>query len=444
VTGPLYQGGTPSEATPVPRNIITRPRVPSRLAAAMRNPTFEDTTFLGEADNAGVDNPYGKGLSAYEPNTVWFTDVYGKIKSDTDAKNAEEEAAANTMATVDLTPGNSNPVEGVPFADIFNSAGQKYGVPPALLAAVAKAESGFNTQATSPAGAQGLMQFMPGTAAGMNVNPWDPTSAIYGAARYLQSGIQQFGTVEKAVAAYNAGPGAVQKYGGIPPFTETQNYVARVMGYFQSFGGGDLGATDLGPSGGGFIQADGQVNRFVSAAMGLAAKQTPYAWGGSSSSGVDCSGLVAYAAQAAGISWQRFRAQDYGQMGTAVSLQAARPGDIVYYDQPGDTDHVGIYIGNGMMVQAPNTGDHVRVTGVGRFTSIRRVFNDNAFSAGATTSGGSEALYNGQAYAPSNSEYTNIMGRNMLETVSDALSGAIRGPIPQSARQQQRATRFFQ
>ena len=124
----------------------------------------------------------------------------------------------------------SGPAGAVPFASLFNSAGAKYGVAPRLLAAVAKAESGFNPRAVSGAGAQGLMQLMPGTAKGLGVsNSFDPSQAVDGAARMLRDLTNRFGRVDLAVAAYNAGPGAVLKYHGIPPYAETQNYVRKVM-----------------------------------------------------------------------------------------------------------------------------------------------------------------------------------------------------------------------
>ena len=101
---------------------------------------------------------------------------------------------------------------------------------PVLLAALLKAESDFDTHALSGAGAQGIAQFMPGTAAGMGVgDPFDPAQAIPGAARLIASGIREFGSVPLALAAYNAGGGAVRRYGGIPPYPETRAYVARII-----------------------------------------------------------------------------------------------------------------------------------------------------------------------------------------------------------------------
>lgn len=124
----------------------------------------------------------------------------------------------------------SAPVGGVPYADLFNAAGARYGVSPTLLSAVAKQESGYRPDAVSHAGAQGLMQLMPATAKGLGVsNSMDPAQAVDGAARLLKDLLGRFGSTDLALAAYNAGPGAVMKYDGIPPYAETQNYVKKVM-----------------------------------------------------------------------------------------------------------------------------------------------------------------------------------------------------------------------
>lgn len=133
--------------------------------------------------------------------------------------------------------GTQNPGQ-VP-ADILpliRQAAQANGVDPALVAAVARAESGFNPSAGSPAGAQGLMQLMPGTARGLGVtDPFDAAQSANGGAKYLRAQLDRFGDPSLALAAYNAGPGAVTKYGGVPPYQETQTYVQRVLGYYEAF-----------------------------------------------------------------------------------------------------------------------------------------------------------------------------------------------------------------
>jgi soluble lytic murein transglycosylase-like protein len=128
------------------------------------------------------------------------------------------------------------PVDGE-FSELINSAAQKYGLDPALLKALIRQESNFNPNAQSPAGAQGLTQLMPGTAAALGVtNPLDPAQAIDGGAKYLAQQLKAFdGDVRKALAAYNAGPGAVQRYGGVPPYAETQNYVRAVLGFAEEY-----------------------------------------------------------------------------------------------------------------------------------------------------------------------------------------------------------------
>ena len=118
-----------------------------------------------------------------------------------------------------------------PYAALFEGAARKYGVSASLLGAVAHQESGFDANATSPAGARGLMQLMPATARGLGVDPLDPAQAVDGAARLLRGLIREFGAVDKALAAYNAGPGAVHRYNGIPPYAETRRYVPAVLAY---------------------------------------------------------------------------------------------------------------------------------------------------------------------------------------------------------------------
>ena len=118
---------------------------------------------------------------------------------------------------------------------IFEEASSRYGGPVSLIKAVAKAESNFDTNAVSKAGAMGVMQLMPATAKSMGVtNPFDARQNIMGGTKCLKEHLDRFGgDVSLALAAYNAGPGSVQKYGGIPPYQETQNYVKKVFSYMN-------------------------------------------------------------------------------------------------------------------------------------------------------------------------------------------------------------------
>jgi soluble lytic murein transglycosylase-like protein len=112
-----------------------------------------------------------------------------------------------------------------------------WNVDPSLIKAIIANESGFNANATSNVGAQGLMQLMPGTASGLGVtDAYDPAQNVWGGTRYIRGLLDRFGgNVELAVAAYNAGPGAVEKYNGVPPYAETQNYVQNVLASFAKY-----------------------------------------------------------------------------------------------------------------------------------------------------------------------------------------------------------------
>ncbi len=138
-------------------------------------------------------------------------------------------SSTGTAASASASSG----LTGTPYAGLFTAAGKKYGVDPALLSAVAKAESGYRPAAVSGAGARGMMQLMPGTARELGVDPDVATQAVDGAARLLSGHLRTFhGRVDLALAAYNAGAGAVRKYNGVPPYAETQNYVTKVTGYW--------------------------------------------------------------------------------------------------------------------------------------------------------------------------------------------------------------------
>lgn len=140
------------------------------------------------------------------------------------------------------------------YDSIFKTAAQKFGVSFNLLKAVAKNESNYDPNAVSPAGAVGIMQLMPDTATYLGVsNSYDPTQNIYGGAKYLSELLKEFsGDTTKAVAAYNAGPDAVVKYGGVPPYDETKTYVTNVLATLADLGGsGDSGGAVAGGGGGG-------------------------------------------------------------------------------------------------------------------------------------------------------------------------------------------------
>jgi soluble lytic murein transglycosylase-like protein len=130
-----------------------------------------------------------------------------------------------------------NPVPPQDLEALVDQNAATWQVDPALIKAVIANESGFDANATSAAGAMGLMQLMPGTASDLGVsNAYDPAQNVAGGTRYLKGLLQRFnGDLKLAIAAYNAGPGAVEKYGGVPPYTETQNYVASVLGSYARY-----------------------------------------------------------------------------------------------------------------------------------------------------------------------------------------------------------------
>ncbi|NNE54257.1 MAG: lytic transglycosylase domain-containing protein [Sulfitobacter sp.] len=137
-------------------------------------------------------------------------------------------ARVNTPTKWDL-PKYSGKYRGQ-YHDMAKAAAQRHGVPVDLFLRLVQQESGWNPRAISHKGAMGLAQLMPGTAAKLRVDPEDPKQNLEGGARYLKQQYRTFGTWRLALAAYNAGPGAVKKYGGVPPYKETRNYVKVIAG----------------------------------------------------------------------------------------------------------------------------------------------------------------------------------------------------------------------
>ncbi|HEY6889653.1 MAG TPA: lytic transglycosylase domain-containing protein [Solirubrobacter sp.] len=155
--------------------------------------------------------------------------------------------ATGTPATSTASPISTSSAlpAGTPYAAEITAAATANGVDPALLAGLVKQESGFNPNAGSGAGARGLTQLMPSTASGLGVsNVLDPVQSLNGGAKYLKQQLDTFGgDVTKALAAYNAGPGAVQRFGGVPPYAETQNYVRIVQANAAAYRGGTADTT---------------------------------------------------------------------------------------------------------------------------------------------------------------------------------------------------------
>ncbi|MDF3300310.1 bifunctional lytic transglycosylase/C40 family peptidase [Streptomyces tropicalis] len=255
---------------------------------------------------------------------------------------------------------------------VYQSLVQRWGnlcpaLNPALLAAQLYQESGFNPRARSAAAAEGIAQFIPGTWAthGIDGNGdgrrdvWDPNDAIPSAASYDCSLASYVKTVpgdvsQNMLAAYNAGPDAVIRYGGVPPYGETRNYVKTITTLQRTFA---APVTRVDPS----RQAAGAIS-FAQSKLG-----TPYLWGGDGTADqggrFDCSGLTKAAFENVGITLPRV-ANDQYNAGPHPRRDELLPGDLVFFsDDPSDSRairHVGIYVGGGYMIDAPRSGAVIR------------------------------------------------------------------------------------
>jgi peptidoglycan DL-endopeptidase CwlO len=133
------------------------------------------------------------------------------------------------MASFDLPLGTQQYLHRIPFGELIESAGERHGVDPLLIAAVAEAESNFRVDAVSPKGALGLMQLMP-VHVDSGVEPFDPAANLeLGAALLANLSTRFEGELDLALAAYHAGPGAVDRFGGVPPYRSTERYIERVL-----------------------------------------------------------------------------------------------------------------------------------------------------------------------------------------------------------------------
>lgn len=191
---------------------------------------FDNSSARSGIDHVGIYIGNGKMIAAPQEGDVVKVQSVGnptlirRVLPDT--------AAASAVGSSATSAGG---LAGVPYSDLFASAGARYGIDPSLLAAVAKTESNFDSSAVSSTGATGLMQFMPATASSLGIDASNPSSAIDGAARYLRQLTDQFGSTSLALAAYNAGPGAVSRSGGVPPYGETQSYVSTVLSAAEAY-----------------------------------------------------------------------------------------------------------------------------------------------------------------------------------------------------------------
>lgn len=163
-------------------------------------------------------NAYTETITPTTTTEEFQTTMDTAVANDTEADTSTEVSSTSTSLSA-----------------IFQEAATTYGIDVNLLEAVAKQESNFNPDATSSSGAMGVMQLMPGTASSLGVeDPYDAYQNIMGGAKYLSQMLARYnGDTTLALAAYNAGPGNVDKYGGVPPFEETQNYVTKVTAYYQ-------------------------------------------------------------------------------------------------------------------------------------------------------------------------------------------------------------------
>lgn len=302
-------------------------------------------------------------------------------------------------SSVQGPPGLKTEAVPSPYRHWVDKAGQQCpaDVSPAALAAQLESESHWNPQAGSPAGAQGIAQFMPstypqwghdedGNGDGPSSNPalgspWDPPDAIMAQGRYMCSladtvrsysaaGQAHGDPLDLALAAYNAGPGAVLSASGVPHNGETENYVATIRQRMAKYS-----LVNPAPTVGGMGP------RIAAAAQSQLGQ--PYVWGGGdlngpTGGGYDCSGLVQYAVFQGSqghvaldqhlADWQARQGQPVTGPGpgSQIEIAALQPGDVIGFAESGSQryHHIGIYAGGGQMIHAPDEGEPVKISAV--------------------------------------------------------------------------------
>ena len=200
------------------------------LASAERSVQAMAVDALLAASNSGaVSLDTVQQILGFTPQTDAPVDTSPVTDTFTSSSSSANTTAANATSSGSVSSPKN-------LEEYFKEASETYGVDINLLKAIARQESNFNPSATSSAGAMGVMQLMPSTAKGLGVtNAYDAQENIMGGAKLMAQNLKKYnGDVSLALAAYNAGGGNVDKYGGIPPFKETQNYVKKVLGYYQN------------------------------------------------------------------------------------------------------------------------------------------------------------------------------------------------------------------
>lgn len=179
--------------------------------------------------NVGPSNRMGNNPIANQPGAAQFAGIINSLAE-------KDKFKPGVTAPVGTVSGRLDSASVQPY---IQEAAAAHGVDPALIEAVIKQESGYDPNAQSGVGAQGLMQLMPETAKELGVqNSLDPRQNVMGGAKYLRRLMDMYdGNMTKAIAGYNAGPGNVDHYGGVPPFPETQDYVQKVLNNYQGFKG---------------------------------------------------------------------------------------------------------------------------------------------------------------------------------------------------------------